>query len=176
MMSNQTMASEDCQFGRLVGQSDWVEKISLASNECYKSWFDVPKELVLPLYSESSLKNIVLELDKSIVSYQGEDSEAKRIYNLSEFVRADFYVRYHNRSEHGFYSKDFSIMIAHIADRFIRSDNARLLGTEQASAMSSITLLVDSIRQLPITMGSMLNLLELINRENIQSYEFIRWR
>ena len=174
MMSNHAMASEDCQFGRLVGQSDWVEKVSLASNDCHKSWFDVPKELVLPLYSESSLKNIVLELDKSIVSYQGEDSEAKRIYNLSEFVRAAYYVRYHNRSEHGFYSKDFSIMIAHIADRFIRSDNARLLGTEQASAMSSITLLVDNIRQLPITMGSMLNLLELINRENIQSYEFIR--
>ena len=173
MASNQVMASDDCQFGGLVNQSDWVERVSLASDDCYKSWFNAPKGTALSLYSESSLKNIVLELDKSIVSYRGEESEAKRIHNLSEFIRAAYYVRYNNRSEFGSFSKDFSVMVAHIADRFIGSDNAKLLGAEQANAMYSVTLLVDNIRQLPITMDSMLTLLESINPENSQSYEFI---
>mgnify|MGYP000716189686 CR=1 FL=1 len=166
-------AATQCEFNDLSQGHSWVENVASAQPSCYQSWFNAPAEAAVALYSEASLNQVVRVLSAEVNQYRGEDSQAIRIANLSEFIKAAYFARYATQEQYGYFSDEFSRTIAHISDRFIRSQYAIDLGREQVRAMSSMTLLVDSVKQLQLTMDSMLTLLESFDRENSKNLQYV---
>ncbi|OAJ94925.1 M9 family metallopeptidase [Vibrio bivalvicida] len=172
-LSGYAQASPQCEFNDLSQGNLLVESIASAQSSCYQSWFNAPAEAAVSLYSEASLNQVVGTLSAEVNQYRGEDAQAIRIANLSEFIKAAYFARYGTQEQYGYFSDEFSRTIAQISDRFIRSKYAIDLGREQVRAMSSMTLLVDSVKQLQLTMDSMLILLESFDRENSKNLQYV---
>ncbi|AIW15753.1 peptidase M9 [Vibrio tubiashii ATCC 19109] len=172
-LGSYAQASTQCEYNELSQSHLWVESIASAQSSCYQSWFNAPAEAAVSLYSEASLNQVARALSAEVNQYKGEDTQAVRIANLSEFIKAAYFARYATQEQYGYFSDDLSRSIAKISDRFIRSQHATDQGREQVRAMSSMTLLVDSVKQLHVTMESMLTLLESFDRENSNNLQYV---
>lgn len=166
-------AEQQCEYQDLTQNTNWVTEVANAEQSCYVSWFNAPAEAGLTLYSEESLTPLVQTLAQAVSDYRGEPEQAINIANLSELLKAAYYARYSSQDQHGYFSEAFSRSIAQISDQFIRSGYATLQGREQVSAMSSMTILVDSVKQLPLAMESMLTLLESFNQGNSDNLQYV---
>lgn len=166
-------ANVQCDYQDLTQNQAWIERVASAEQSCYRSWFNAPSEAALTLYSETSLTAIAQRLSTEVDLYRAEKEQAKRIANMSEFLKAAYYARYATQVQYGYFSQSFSRSIADISQRFIRSGYATELGREQTQAMASITLLIDSVKQLPVAMDSMLTLLESFDRQNAQNLQYV---
>ncbi|MEL7290380.1 MAG: collagenase [Pseudomonadota bacterium] len=166
-------AQQPCQYQDLVASPQWVTQVANADSSCYASWFNAPTEAAHNLYSEASLTPLVNSLTQAVTDYRGESQQAQRIANMSELLKAAYYARYATRDQHGYFSSDFSRTIAQVSLQFIRSPHAKLQGREQVQAMSSMTLLVDSVKQLPVTLEAMLTLLETFDRSNSENLQYV---
>ena len=172
-VSSYTNANVQCDYHDLTYNQAWIERVASAEQTCYQSWFNAPSEAALTLYSEVSLAPLVQRLSAEVDQYRAEKGQAQRIANMSELLKAAYYARYATQGQHGYFSEPFSRSIARLSGRFIRSGYATDLGLEQVQAMSSITLLVDSVKQLPMTMDSMITLLDSFNRQSSENLTFV---
>lgn len=172
-LSSYAHANVQCDYQDLTHNQAWIERVAGAEQTCYQSWFNAPSEAALTLYSEASLAPLVQRLSAEVDQYRAEKGQAQRIANMSELLKAAYYARYATQNQYGYFSEPFSRSIAQLSDRFIRSGYATNLGPEQVQAMSSITLLVDSVKQLPITMDSMISLLDSFNRQSSENLRYV---
>lgn len=166
-------AAAQCEYQDLIQSPDIIADISDAEQSCFRSWYNAPEEAAQGLYSEASLQQIQRALATEVTHYRGEDAQAKRIANLSEFVRAAYFARYATQDKHGYYSEAMSQSLAQLSDQFLRSPFARDLGRDQVDAMSGMSLMVDSVKQLPLAMDSMLDMLDSFDRESAQNLQYV---
>ena len=124
------------------------------------------------IYSEASLSRIQFTLNLEIARYRGEPEQARRLENLGEFVRAAYYVRYNAQAQD--FSEALSQRFAQSTIAFLTNPNALNQGREQVGAMKSLTLMVDNVKQLPLTMDAQLAALSHFNRETAQDSQWGR--
>ncbi|TOK94247.1 M9 family metallopeptidase N-terminal domain-containing protein, partial [Vibrio parahaemolyticus] len=74
--------------------------------------------------------------------------------NLGEFIRAAYYVRYNAGTGTPEFSEALSQRFAQSTNLFLNNPHALDQGREQVGAMKSLTLMVDNVKQLPLTMDS----------------------
>ncbi|MCG9681491.1 M9 family metallopeptidase [Vibrio sp. Isolate23] len=172
-ISFNALSAPECEYELLSRSSDWVTQIKLAEPSCYHSWFNAPEEAATGIYSETSIRQVQRELLEEVTQYDGDEQQAKRIANLSEFIKASYFARYSTQSSYGYYSEELSRDLAQISAQFLSSQYAQAIGREQVRAMSAISLMVDSVKQLPVAMSAMLDLLESFNRQNSQQLQYV---
>lgn len=135
--------------------------------------FNAPEDAAIGIYSETSIKQVQRVLLDEVTQYDGDEQQAKRIANLSELIKAAYFARYSTQSNYGYYSEQLSRELAQISARFLSSQYAQSTGREQVRAMSAMSILVDSVKQLPSAMPAMLDLLESFNRQNSQQLQYV---
>jgi len=158
-----SFAQSQCEVPELQLSLDLAHAVSLADNSCYSSWFSASKSSLTNIYSENSLTQVSHLLNLEIARYQGEADQARKLENLGEFVRAAYYVRYNAQAEE--FSEELSERFAHSTNAFLANPNSLNQGREQVGALKSLTLMVDNVKQLPLTMDAQLAALSHFNRE-----------
>ncbi|WP_076589562.1 M9 family metallopeptidase [Vibrio ostreicida] len=166
-------SASECEFDALTQSSDWLPKITQAESSCYHSWFNAPKTAALTLYSEASIQQVQMELSKQVRGYQGRAEHAKLIANLSEFVKAAYFSRYATQSDYGYYSERLSRALAGSSVSFLNLPYVESTDADQVQAMSAMTLMLDSVKQLPVAIGPMLDLLESFDRNNSENLQYV---
>ncbi|MBN3493751.1 M9 family metallopeptidase [Vibrio neptunius] len=172
-LSFNAFAAPECEYELLSRSSDWVEQVKVADSSCYSSWFNAPEDAAIGIYSETSIKQVQRVLLDEVTQYDGDEQQAKRIANLSELIKAAYFARYSTQSNYGYYSEQLSRELAQISARFLSSQYAQSTGREQVRAMSAMSIMVDSVKQLPSAMPAMLDLLESFNRQNSQQLQYV---
>ncbi|CAH7008536.1 Microbial collagenase [Vibrio chagasii] len=166
-----SFAENQCEVPELQLSSDLAHAVSLADNSCYRSWFSASKNSLANIYSEASLNQISNLLNLEIARYRGEAEQARKLENLGEFVRAAYYVRYNAREED--FSETLSERFAHSTNAFLANPNSLNQGREQVGALKSLTLMVDNVKQLPLTMDAQLAALSHFNRQTAQDSHWV---
>lgn len=169
--SHPIYAQAACEIQDLQQAQDLPEQIAAANQACYSSWFYAPATTLNNLYSEASLTYLHTVLDAEITRYTGEAEQARRLENYGEFIRAAYYVRYNAGSEP--YSQALSQRFGQSIDRFLRHPHAFDQGREQVGAMKSLSLMVDNVKQLPLTMDAMILALHRFNQETAQDTQWV---
>lgn len=172
-ISFNALSAPECEYELLSHSSDWVAQIKLADSSCYHSWFNAPEQAATGIYSETSIRQVQRELLEEVTQYEGDEQQAKRVANLSEFIKAAYFARYSTQSSYGYYSEELSRELAQISARFLSSQYAQAQGREQVRAMSAMSIMVDSVKQLPTAMPAMLDLLESFNHQNSQQLQYV---
>ncbi|PQJ89226.1 M9 family metallopeptidase [Aliivibrio sifiae] len=163
--------AQSCSIKSISESNQFLDQIEIADNNCQRSWFDAPRSLFESLYSEPQLQKVVNRLNLRIMEYKGEDTQAKKIENLAEYVRAAYFVRYGFKAELEDYSEQLDMQLAASIQSFIAHPKAMTKGKNQTSAMYSMIYMIDSIRQLPSIMSSLVNSLDSLSIENAESWE-----
>ncbi|KGR35101.1 collagenase [Vibrio campbellii] len=170
-VSSFSFAEEQCEVPALQQAPDLASAVSAATYHCYESWFSAPADSLNDIYSEASLSRIQTALNRAIASYQGEAEQARQLENLGEFVRAAYYVRYNAQQPD--YSQGLSQGFAQSTNAFLANRHALDQGLEQVGAMKSLTLMVDNVKQLPLTMESQLAALRHFNPQTAQDTQWV---
>lgn len=170
-LSYSSYSQAACEIQDLQPARDLPAQIAVATQACYNSWFYAPTATLDNLYSEASLAHLQTVLDAEIARYTGEAQQARRLENYGEFIRAAYYVRYNAGREP--YSQALSQRFAQSIDRFLRHPHAFDQGREQVGAMKSLSLMVDNVKQLPLTMDAMILALHRFNRETAQDTQWV---
>jgi len=170
-LSHPIYAQAACEIQDLQQAQDLPEQIAAANQACYSSWFYAPATTLNNLYSEASLTYLHTVLDAEITRYTGEAEQARRLENYGEFIRAAYYVRYNAGREP--YSQLLSQRFGQSIDRFLRHPHAFDQGREQIGAMKSLCLMVDNVKQLPLTMDAMILALHRFNQETAQDTQWV---
>ncbi|MEZ8583494.1 collagenase [Vibrio cyclitrophicus] len=170
-VSSFSFAEHQCDVIDLQQAADLALSVSAANNRCYGSWFSAPENALNNIYSEASLSRIQIALSLEVAGYRGEEQQARKIENLGEFVRAAYYVRYNAQAED--FSKALSQRFAQSTNAFLANTNALDQGREQVGAMKSLTLMVDNVKQLPLTMDAQLAALRHFNQETAQDSQWV---
>ncbi|EJL6308452.1 M9 family metallopeptidase [Vibrio cholerae] len=170
-LSYSSYSQAACEIQDLQPARDLPAQIAVATQACYNSWFYAPTSTLDNLYSEASLAHLQTVLDAEIARYTGEAQQARRLENYGEFIRAAYYVRYNAGREP--YSQALSQRFAQSINRFLRHPHAFDQGREQVGAMKSLSLMVDNIKQLPLTMDAMILALHRFTRETAQDTQWV---
>nr|WP_158162579.1 M9 family metallopeptidase [Vibrio mimicus] len=170
-LSHNTYAQAACDIQDLQQTRDLPSLIAAADQSCYSSWFYAPAATLETVYSEATLSHLQTVLDAEITRYTGESEQAQRLENYGEFIRAAYYVRYNAESEP--YSQALSQRFAQSINRFLLHPHAFDQGSEQVAAMKSLSLMVDNIKQLPLTMDAMMSALRLFNQETAKNTQWV---
>ncbi|UTM59881.1 M9 family metallopeptidase [Photobacterium sp. CCB-ST2H9] len=173
LYSNTAAAAPFCEIDALSTSPSPVTEIEKADIDCRNAWFSAPAETLNSLFSENSIHQIQQQLMLHINQYQGEKQQAVVIENLGEFVRAAYYVRYAHKAQYGDFSDALDVALANTINAFLTSPGATQSGREQVAALKSMTIMVDNIRQLPLTMASQLQLLNHFNAETAKDLQFV---
>ncbi|GAD75748.1 collagenase [Vibrio azureus] len=171
MFISTAFANQPCNIAALRLAEDLPEQVAVAGQECYQSWFSAPDEVLEDIYSEASLDKIQVALKHEISQYQGKIEQASRLERLGEFVRAAYYVRYNAKAPA--FSEALSQRFAQVTNQFLENPYALQLGQEQVEAMNSLTLMVDNVKQLPLTMDSMMRTLEHFNTDMAKQPQWV---
>lgn len=171
--STSSFAQQQCQFSQLDSSDNLINTITHADHTCYSSWYSAGSDSLHQLYSEQSIHAIAQELARQVGDYQGDEEQAKRINNLSEFIRAAYYVRFYAQGEHQSFSPALGEQLAATINQFLRSEHIVNQGREQVSAFKNMSLMADSIKQLPLTMESMITLLDHFNPQTAQDTQWV---
>ncbi len=170
-LASDSSVSQSCSIQNISESSQFLNQIEVANNDCQRTWFNAPRSMFESLYSEPQLQKVVSRLNQRITEYTGEETQAKRIENLSEYIRAAYFVRYGFKAELNDYSDQLDMQLAASIQSFIAHPQAMAKGQKQASAMHSMIYMIDSIRKLPSIMGSLVHLLDSLTVENAESWE-----
>ncbi len=170
-ISSFTFAQHQCDVPDLQRSPDLALAVSAADSSCYSSWFSAPDNSLDNIYSEASLSRIQIALDLEIARYRGEAEQARKLENFGEFIRAAYYVRYNAQVQD--FSEALSQRFAQSTNAFLANPNALDQGREQVGAMKSLTLMVDNVKQLPLTMDAQLAALRQFNRETAQDTQWV---
>ncbi|KLV03627.1 peptidase M9 [Photobacterium aquae] len=170
-VSGSSFAQSQCDIPALQQTSDLVSSVAAADYDCYSAWFSAPADTLNDIYSEANLSRIQIALDQEITRYRGNAEEARKLENLGEFIRAAYYIRYNAQAPD--FSQALSQRFAQSTNAFLANPHALDQGMEQVGAMKSLTLMVDNVKQLPITMDSMLQALTHFNRETAQDGQWV---
>ncbi|WP_023603279.1 M9 family metallopeptidase [Aliivibrio logei] len=162
---------KSCSAHEISLSAQFLDNIENANYECRKSWFSASRPLFESLYSEPQLQRVVHRLNLRITEYTGEDSQANQIENLSEYVRAAYYIRYGFKAELNDYSDQLDAQLTESIQSFIAHPQAMATGQKQANAMYSMIYMIDSIRQLPSIMDSLVTLLDTLSIDNADNWE-----
>ncbi|EKO3571096.1 MULTISPECIES: M9 family metallopeptidase [Vibrio] len=171
--SSASLADNHCYFSELAQADDRLASIKHADHTCYSSWYSAGVDSLNDLYSEQSIAAIQRDLMTHVGQYQGQADQAKIINNLSEFIRAAYYVRFYAQGEHQPFSQALNERIAQTINQFLRSPHVVNQGREQVSAFKNMSLMADSIKQLPLTMDSMMALLEHFTPDTAQNTQWV---
>ncbi|EKO3693181.1 collagenase [Vibrio metschnikovii] len=171
--SSASLADNHCYFSELAQADDRLASIKHADHTCYSSWYSAGVDSLNDLYSEQSIAAIQRDLMTHVAQYQGQADQAKIINNLSEFIRAAYYVRFYAQGEHQPFSQALNERIAQTINQFLRSPHVVNQGREQVSAFKNMSLMADSIKQLPLTMDSMMALLEHFTPDTAQNTQWV---
>ncbi|CCN69879.1 M9 family metallopeptidase [Vibrio nigripulchritudo] len=170
-VSNFSFAQEQCDIPQLQHAPDLALAVSEANHNCYGAWFSAPADSLNDIYSEASLSRIQIALNQAIAGYKGEAEQARKLENLGEFVRAAYYVRYN--AQQADFSQALGQLFAQSINAFLANPHALEQGREQVGAMKSLTLMVDNVKQLPLTMGAQLTALRQFNRETAKDTQWV---
>lgn len=170
-VSSVSFAHSQCDIPALQQAPDLASAVSAATYHCYPSWFSAPLGSLNDIYSESSLSRIQTTLNQAIRSYQGEAEQARKLENLGEFVRAAYYVRYNAQQPD--FSQGLSQGFAQSTNAFLANRHALDQGREQVDALKSLTLMVDNVKQLPLTMELQLAALRHFNPKTAQDTQWV---
>lgn len=170
-VSSFSFAENQCDVSDLKLASDLALSVSTADYSCYGSWFSASENALNNIYSEASLSRIQATLSLEIARYRGEEEQARKLENLGEFVRAAYYVRYNAQAQD--FSEALSQRFAQSTIAFLANPTALDQGREQVGAMKSLTLMVDNVKQLPLTMDAQLAALSHFNRETAQDSQWV---
>lgn len=171
--SSASLADNHCYFSELAQADDRLASIKHADHTCYSSWYSAGVDSLNDLYSEPSIARVQDELMDKVHEYQGLAEQAKVIKNLSEFIRAAYYVRFYAQGEHQPFSQALSERIAQAINQFLRSPHVVNQGREQVDAFKNMSLMADSIKQLPLTMDSMMALLAHFTPDTAQNTQWV---
>ncbi|RTZ19767.1 M9 family metallopeptidase [Vibrio penaeicida] len=170
-VSSFSFAQEQCDIPDLQQAPDLALAVSDANHNCYSAWFSAPADSLNDIYSEASLSRIQIALNQAIATYKGEAEQARKLENLGEFVRAAYYVRYN--AQHPDFSQALGQRFAQSINAFLANPHAFDQGREQVGAMKSLTLMVDNVKQLPLTMSAQLTALRQFNRETAKDTQWV---
>lgn len=170
-VSSFSFAQEQCDIPDLQQAPDLALAVSEATHHCYGAWFSAPADSLNDIYSEASLSRIQIALNQAISSYRGEAEQARKLENLGEFVRAAYYVRYNAQQPD--FSQALGQRFAQSINAFLANPHALDQGREQVGAMKSLTLMVDNVKQLSLTMETQLAALRHFNRETAQDTQWV---
>ncbi|WP_017188214.1 M9 family metallopeptidase [Vibrio harveyi] len=170
-VSSFSFAQEQCDVADLQHAVDLASAVSAADYHCYSSWFSAPADSLNDIYTEASLSRIQTVLNQEITRYRGDAEQARKLENLGEFVRAAYYVRYNAQQPN--FSQALSQRFAQSINAFLANPHALDQGREQVGAMKSLTLMVDNVRQLPLTMDAQLTALRHFNRETAKDTQWV---
>ncbi|EDP58932.1 M9 family metallopeptidase [Vibrio sp. AND4] len=170
-VSSFSFANKQCDISALEQASELAPVISSATYHCHESWFSAPSSSIDNIYSEGSLARIQTVLNRAIANYSGEAEQARQLENLGEFIRAAYYVRYNEKQPA--FSRGLSQGFARTTKAFLANRHALDQGYEQVSAMKSLTLMVDNVKQLPLTMESQLAALRYFNPSTAQDTQWV---
>ena len=170
-VSSFSFAQSQCEVLDLQQASDLALAVSAADNSCYGAWFSAQESSLNNIYSEASLSRVQVALNLEITRYRGDAEQARKLENLGEFVRAAYYVRYNARAQD--FSEALSQRFALSVNAFLANPNALDQGREQVGAMKSLTLMVDNVKQLPLTMDAQLAALNHFNHETAQDSQWV---
>lgn len=154
-------ASEICEFKDIEEKLELVERIKSSDENCYKNWFDLNPSDHHEMLNEDVIFELSIELENLIKIYDGNSEQAKRLRNISEFIRAAYYIK--SNSNEDDYSNDLSNKIAYLINDYLENPAYKIEGLEQEKAFYSLTLLVDNIRKLAITFNHQFDILKLFN-------------
>ena len=170
-VSSFSFAENQCDVSDLQLASDLALSVSTADYSCYGSWFSASENSLNNIYSEASLSRIQATLNLEIAGYRGEEEQARKLENLGEFVRAAYYVRYNAQAQD--FSEALSQRFAQSTIAFLANPTALDQGREQVGALKSLTLMVDNVKQLPLTMDAQLAALRHFNQETAQDSQWV---
>ncbi|MCA4024138.1 M9 family metallopeptidase [Vibrio vulnificus] len=171
-VSGASFAQTQCDVAQLQQSPDLAAAISSADYACYSGWFFASSDTLNNIYSEASLSRVQVALHQAVQTYQGEAEQARAIENLGEYVRAAYYVRY-NAGNVAAFSDLLGQQFAHTINAFLANPHALDQGREQVGAMKSLTLMVDNIKQLPLTMDAMMLALQQFNPETAKNTQWV---
>ncbi|MBE3920084.1 collagenase [Vibrio parahaemolyticus] len=172
-VSSFSFAQNQCAVADLQQSRDLAAAVSGAEYDCYHAWFSAPSATLNDIYSEASLSRIQVALDQEIARYRGEAEQARVLENLGEFIRAAYYVRYNAGTGTPEFSEALSQRFAQSTNLFLNNPHALDQGREQVGAMKSLTLMVDNVKQLPLTMDSMMAALMHFNRDTAKDTQWV---
>ncbi|NOH69834.1 collagenase [Vibrio pectenicida] len=152
---------------------DLLSIVEGANLACRNEWFLANVTQAKTVFSDHLVEQVQVRLSDAVNSYRGEPEQAVIINNLGEFIRAAYYVRSNNKQQLGEFPDALDLKLAQTINDFITSFDAVDYGYEQSSALKSLTIMVDNIRRLPLTMANQLALLDNFTRESSEHTRFI---
>ncbi|KXI22475.1 M9 family metallopeptidase [Photobacterium sanguinicancri] len=169
----QASAALTCEINALSTSQNPLIAIEGADLDCRNEWFSASVTHAQTVFSDHLVEQAQVRLLNEVNNYRGEPEQAVIINNLGEFIRAAYYVRSNNKQQLGEFSDALDLKLAQTINAFITSPYAINYGYEQSSALKSMTIMVDNIRRLPLTMANQLALLNHFTPESAEHTRFI---
>ncbi|MGF1727794.1 collagenase [Photobacterium nomapromontoriensis] len=171
--TSQSSAAPTCELNALSASQNPLIAVEGADLDCRNEWFSANVTQAQTIFSDRIMAQAQQRLLTEVNNYRGESAQAVTINNLGEFIRAAYYVRSNNKQQLGEYSDALGLKLAQTINTFITSPYAINYGYEQSSALKSMTIMVDNIRRLPLTMANQLTLLNHLTPESVEHTQFI---
>ncbi|MEI8673357.1 collagenase [Vibrio sp. SA48] len=171
--TSQVSAASTCEINTLYTSQNPLLAVESADLDCRNEWFSANVTHAQTVFSDHLVEQAQVRLLNEVNSYQGEPDQAVIINNLGEFIRAAYYVRSKNKQQLGEFSDALDLKLAQTINAFITSPYAINYGHEQSSALKSMTIMVDNIRRLPLTMANQLALLNHFTPESAEHINFV---
>ncbi|MGR5129093.1 collagenase [Photobacterium swingsii] len=171
--TSQASAASTCEINALYTSQNPILTVESADLDCRNEWFSANVTHAQTVFSDHLVEQAQVRLLNEVNSYRGEPNQAVIINNLGEFIRAAYYVRSNNKQQLGEFSDALDLKLAQTINAFITSPYAINYGHEQSSALKSMTIMVDNIRRLPLTMANQLALLNHLTPESAEHTRFI---
>ncbi|MDO6496546.1 M9 family metallopeptidase [Photobacterium sanguinicancri] len=171
--TSQASAAPTCEINALSTSQNPLIAVASADLDCRNEWFSASVTHAQTVFSDHLVEQAQVRLLNEVNSYRGEPDQAVIINNLGEFIRAAYYVRSNNKQQLGEFSDALDLKLAQTINAFITSPYAINYGYEQSSALKSMTIMVDNIRRLPLTMANQLALLNHFTPESAEHTRFI---
>ncbi|WBA12680.1 M9 family metallopeptidase [Salinivibrio kushneri] len=170
--STSAWASAQCDIADLAANNTPIQAIMDAERGCFTSWYDTASIRYNNLYQEAFVSKVAQRLSQTITHYQGDDSQARQIANLAEYVRAAYYVRFYGDKANADFSDALDDRLADTINAFLRSPYATAKGRAQTDALHGLTLMADSIKRLPQTLDLQIQLLENLNPDRLEDRRY----
>ncbi|OAN13810.1 hypothetical protein A3K86_14730 [Photobacterium jeanii] len=171
--TSSVFAAPTCEVNALLTTQNPLNAVESADLDCRNNWFSTTATQAQTIFSDQLVEQAQVRLQAAVNSYSGEKEQAIIINNFGEYIRAAYYVRSNNQAQLGNFSDELDIKLAQTINSFITSPHAINYGYEQSAALKSMTIMVDNIRRLPLTMANQLALLQHFTPESIEHSRFI---
>ncbi|OOF25344.1 M9 family metallopeptidase [Salinivibrio sp. IB872] len=173
LSSTSAWADAHCEIADLAASNAPIEAIMSAERSCFTSWYDTTSIRYSNVYQEAFVSKVAQRLEQTVTQYQGQATQARQIANLTEYIRAAYYVRFYGDTDQADYSDKLDKALAHTIVQFLQSPFATEDGRAQTDALHGLTLMADSIKQLPQTFNLQLRLLENLNQARLQERGYV---